>query len=217
MTVSASANVVIGGIPMPSLTNMAIGAAMKFVFKGLGKLFIGIRNFSRAASRAAEEEAAAAARAAEREALIARTGQPSETFTQRASEVPYRNPPEMYKIPPNPPASLDPSKTYLWVVDSEGNVLIAPERQDGFGRVVKHGDLTPGLDGATRGPARAGGELNFNPETGHWEMKQRVKLHVRPQGRRTRYCRQPGSVSRADGTWRHGYVKYRLQNSHGTP
>jgi uncharacterized Zn-binding protein involved in type VI secretion len=37
-TVSASPNVIIGGVPMPSLTAMAIGAAMKLAFKGLGKL-----------------------------------------------------------------------------------------------------------------------------------------------------------------------------------
>ena len=38
MTISSSANVVIGGVPMPSLTNMAVGAAMKTVFKGIGKI-----------------------------------------------------------------------------------------------------------------------------------------------------------------------------------
>ncbi len=38
MTVSASPNVIIGGVPMPSLTAMALGAAMKAAFKGLGRL-----------------------------------------------------------------------------------------------------------------------------------------------------------------------------------
>lgn len=37
-TVTASPNVIIGGVPMPSLTAMAVGAAMKGAFKGLGKL-----------------------------------------------------------------------------------------------------------------------------------------------------------------------------------
>jgi len=37
-TITGSPNVVIGGIPMPSLTNMAIGAAFKVAFKGLGKV-----------------------------------------------------------------------------------------------------------------------------------------------------------------------------------
>jgi RHS repeat-associated protein len=37
-TVSASPNVIIGGVPMPSLTAMAMGAAFKLAFKGLGKV-----------------------------------------------------------------------------------------------------------------------------------------------------------------------------------
>jgi uncharacterized Zn-binding protein involved in type VI secretion len=37
-TVTASPNVIIGGVPMPSLMAMALGAAMKGAFKGLGKL-----------------------------------------------------------------------------------------------------------------------------------------------------------------------------------
>lgn len=37
-TVVGSPNVLIGGIPLPSLTSMAIGAAFKALFKGLGKL-----------------------------------------------------------------------------------------------------------------------------------------------------------------------------------
>jgi uncharacterized Zn-binding protein involved in type VI secretion len=38
-TISGSPNVLIGGIPMPSLTSMAVGAALKGVFKGIGKVF----------------------------------------------------------------------------------------------------------------------------------------------------------------------------------
>jgi uncharacterized Zn-binding protein involved in type VI secretion len=37
MTISGSPNVFIGGVPMPSLTNLAIGAAMKLAFAGFGK------------------------------------------------------------------------------------------------------------------------------------------------------------------------------------
>jgi hypothetical protein len=77
----------------------------------------------------------------------------------------------MHRVAPGEaPPNLDPNKRYLWAVDKDGNMLIAPEEQPGFGRVVKHGDLTPGPGGATRGPARSGGELNFNRETGRWEM-----------------------------------------------
>jgi uncharacterized Zn-binding protein involved in type VI secretion len=104
-------------------------------------------------------------------ATVARTGPMSEVQTNRRSEWPYRNPDEMHTVRPgNSPPELDPNKKYLWVVDEDGNVLIAPEEQPGFGRAVKHGDLTPGPDGQSRGPARTGGELNFNKETGKWEM-----------------------------------------------
>jgi uncharacterized Zn-binding protein involved in type VI secretion len=42
-TISSSANVMIGGIPLPSLTNAAVGAAMKLMFKGLGKALGALR------------------------------------------------------------------------------------------------------------------------------------------------------------------------------
>jgi uncharacterized Zn-binding protein involved in type VI secretion len=104
-------------------------------------------------------------------ATTARTGEPSTVLTNRPSEFPYRNPPEMHRVAPGEtPPNLDPNKRYLWAVDPDGNVLIAPEEQPGFGRVVKHGDLTPGPGGTSRGPARSGGELNFNEQTGRWEM-----------------------------------------------
>ncbi len=42
-TVTSSANVLIGGVPMPSLLNLAMGAALKGLFKGLGKVASAIR------------------------------------------------------------------------------------------------------------------------------------------------------------------------------
>lgn len=53
-TVTASPNVIIGGVPMPSLMAMAVGAAMKGAFKGLGKLAGAVKGAraARAASRA---------------------------------------------------------------------------------------------------------------------------------------------------------------------
>jgi hypothetical protein len=108
---------------------------------------------------------------------VARTGAPTETLTNRAGEWPYRNPQEMHSVRPGEPVPvLDPNKgTHLWVVTEDGTVLIAPETQAGFGRVVKHGDLVPGPGGQSRGVARAGGELrpvldgNGKP-TGEWIM-----------------------------------------------
>jgi len=172
-TVSASPNVIIGGVPMPSLSAMAIGAAMKLAFKGVIKLVGKVRAFSRAARKAAEEEAAAAAaRAAKRNELIARTGEPSGVHwtSNRAREVPYKTPPDMCVLPRDAPPVLDPKRKYLWVVDPDGNVRIAPEDQAGLNRPLKHGDLTPSPDAQTRGPARNGGELNYNEATGKWEM-----------------------------------------------
>jgi uncharacterized Zn-binding protein involved in type VI secretion len=50
-TVSASPNVIIGGIPMPSLSAMAIGAALKLAFKGIGKLIKALRRGGKEFSR----------------------------------------------------------------------------------------------------------------------------------------------------------------------
>ena len=62
MTVTGSSNVLIGGMPMPSLVSMAIGAATKALGKGLGKAASKIRTAraAKAAARAtkAEDEAA---------------------------------------------------------------------------------------------------------------------------------------------------------------
>ena len=82
---------------------------------------------------------------------------------------------------------------------------------------MKHGDLTPGLDGATRGPARAGGELNFNPETGHWEMNNESSYT---------FARKDGALGTADNLaashelMEHGGMDMSnidYKNSHGTP
>ena len=104
---------------------------------------------------------------------VAKTGEPSAATTNRTGEHPYSNPRNMQTVKPGQPLDLnrlDPGKKYLWVVDPDGNILVAPENQPGLGRDLKHGDLTPGPLGKSRGPARAGGELTYNPETGHWEM-----------------------------------------------
>lgn len=126
--------------------------------------------------------------------LVEQTGNISDAETRRGSrtdpysetdpigELPYETPPEVHVVRPGEPlniADLDPSKTYLWVIDPQGNIIIAPEIQPGFapgrgggagGRpgVVKHGDLTPGVAGQYRGAARAGGELRFR--NGQWVM-----------------------------------------------
>jgi uncharacterized Zn-binding protein involved in type VI secretion len=75
-TLTASSNVVIGGIPMPSLTMMAIAGATKLLFKGLGKVVKGLQDWAKAARAAqiAEADAARAAQIAERVAQLERDG-----------------------------------------------------------------------------------------------------------------------------------------------
>ena len=133
--------------------------------------------------------------------LKERLGAPSRVKSDRASEVPYERPESARVIGPDAPldvTKLDPSQRYLWVADAQGRMHLVPEgmRFDPVageyvydptinpghgtgnpatpgGRPVKHGDVTPGPEGAYRGEARAGGELmaergpDGNP-TGRW-------------------------------------------------
>lgn len=61
MTVSCSPNTLIGGVPMPSLLNMAMGAAIKGLMKGLGKAVKALQKtragqaFSRFAHKSADD------------------------------------------------------------------------------------------------------------------------------------------------------------------
>jgi uncharacterized Zn-binding protein involved in type VI secretion len=56
-TISGSGNVFIGGIPMPSLTAKAMGAALKPLFKGLGKVLRALRKRLRKVRVAAAKQA----------------------------------------------------------------------------------------------------------------------------------------------------------------
>lgn len=189
--------------------SVLIGAGVGAVTAGIGGL-IAAKLARRAARKAAEEATEKAAKeAAEKEAQeelrrkaikkieaarrakpdpekVAKVGEPSTVNTYRPREVPYHNPPDMMVVNPGQKldtSKLDPNKKYLWVVDKDGNVIIAPENQPGFGakeglpngRDVKHGDLVPGPGGQTRGEARAGGELTALKDsdgnyTGDWLM-----------------------------------------------
>ncbi len=120
------------------------------------------------------------------EELLGRVGERSGGVGARSNrprEMPYHNPPEMVSSDGRriDVTRLDPNRKYLWAVDDGGSYIIAPENQPGFGvteaapqgRVVKHGDLTPGPGGQSRGSARAGGELyaEKGPDgkpTGRW-------------------------------------------------
>jgi len=127
----------------------------------------------------------------ERAALLGQVGPPSEPRTWRETEVPYTMPPDVREAKDGQPLNLDelkPNRRYLWIVNEPGSFLVADEGQaDFFARrdrlepdhpaagetPLKHGDLAPGPDGQTRGPARAGGQLRaeFGADgtpTGNW-------------------------------------------------
>jgi len=156
------------------LTSFAIGAGVGAVTAGVGGA-VASRWARRAARKAADKAAREATEKAARELYeetTKRVGKSSgvQPNSNRQMEMPYKNPPEIHTVRPGQPLDvekLDPKKKYLWVVDEDGVFKIAPESQPGFGaneytpngRKVKHGDLTPGPDGQSRGPARAGGEL----------------------------------------------------------
>ncbi|MFK7945407.1 MAG: hypothetical protein AB8B85_21210 [Paracoccaceae bacterium] len=124
-------------------------------------------------------ETAPAARHDPDEATTRRAGDVTTPTTNRSRERPYHLPEEHYVARPGQPLpELDRSKRYLWAVDPDGNVIVAPERQPSHNRAsegvrarstVKHRDLLPNPDGQP-GPGRAGGELNWNAEAGEWIM-----------------------------------------------
>ncbi len=104
-------------------------------------------------------------------ATVARTGDPTTAKTTRASEVPYRQPADMQTGVPGQPVKLDPAAgTYLWNIDEAGRFLVAPANQEDRDRLLKHGDLTPGPGGQTRGVARIAGELRWDAARARWVM-----------------------------------------------
>lgn len=109
------------------------------------------------------------------QATARRAGAPSTPRTNRASEHPYQYPSEVHFVRPGEPLpQLDRSRNYLWAVDPDGVVIVAPERQTGWhpnGRtVVKHRDLIPTNPDGSPGAARSGGELHYQPQNGEWRM-----------------------------------------------
>jgi hypothetical protein len=109
-------------------------------------------------------------------ALLAEIGEPVGVRTghpnlndPRPRELPYTQPADVaaYRGRPVPLAELQPGRRYLWLVDGEGNFVIAQEQQPavdyprrGPPGQIKHGDLAPGPGGQMRGQARAGGEIS---------------------------------------------------------
>jgi hypothetical protein len=128
----------------------------------------------------------------ERAALLGQVGEMSAAKTVRSKEIPYTVPPDLRVATTGQPIDLDglnPNRRYLWIVDNEGDFLYADEGQGdrrpkrdrldpdepAAGETeLKHGDLAPGPEGKTRGPARAGGQLYAQvvdgKPTGNWVL-----------------------------------------------
>ncbi|WP_067820976.1 hypothetical protein [Actinomadura kijaniata] len=141
--------------------------------------------------------------------ILGRIGEPSPAFVfGRGYEVPYVSPPGTQVVRHGAPldvGGLDPSKTYLWIVDAKGDIRLAPETSPDYkdlygkrpGHAMKHGDLAAGSEHepvpeGMRPPARIGGELKaeIGPDgkpTGRWLMDNNSsysRANTRMDGRR---------------------------------
>ena len=92
----------------------------------------------------------------------------ADVSTQFRTEAPYGLPagwPVLHVQPGQrlSPQQLDPRREYLWSLQPDGELLVAPkgdvQRPDGSTREIKHGDLNPTPDHRFRGPARLAGEI----------------------------------------------------------
>jgi hypothetical protein len=141
--------------------------------------------------------------------LLDRLGRPSPILVRgRGFERPYISPPTVRVIRQGAPldvSTLDSSRTYLWLVDAQGDIRIAPEQDpsyaslypkrvypEGRGRSdhgLKHADLAAGsrhrpVPALLRPPARMGGELTaeIGPGgrlTGRWIMDDNSAYNAR--------------------------------------
>ncbi|RAY13592.1 hypothetical protein DPM19_18105 [Actinomadura craniellae] len=123
-----------------------------------------------------------------------RIGQPVQVFVpRRGYELPYTSPPTVRVFGAPGPldfGTLDPNSRYLWLVDTDGNLRLAPEESPEYaalypkrpGNQLKHADLAAGaippghvVPYGMRPPGRAAGELvaERGPDgrpTGRWVM-----------------------------------------------
>jgi RHS repeat-associated protein len=143
MTMTASTNVLIGGVPMPSLLALAMGALMKALMKGLGKVIVGF-------SRRFQKVLPAGSRL--RRAFCAITGHPVDVSSGRVftdhrdfllvGQVPidmcrtYDSSAAAYAGPLGP-GWIHPFDIHLWV-DRRQDMVVLRDRENhlvGFGRV----------------------------------------------------------------------------------
>jgi uncharacterized Zn-binding protein involved in type VI secretion len=132
-TVSSSPNVSIGGFPLPSLCSLAIGAAFKALFRGLGK----VRSLLRAADDVAEEAGEAAGRF-RRVGTGARRGEAALTAAQKAELEEYI-------------AKCGAPENVRWVDDVELNTAYGAN----FDLLNVGSDVMPAPSGLTNLPANS--------------------------------------------------------------
>jgi RHS repeat-associated protein len=86
--VQASPNVIIGGVPLPSLTNLAVGAAFKLAANGFGKVVKAVRaaEVAAAAEKAVQEAAEEAAGKAAQEAAEQAAKEAAEKAAKETAE-----------------------------------------------------------------------------------------------------------------------------------
>jgi RHS repeat-associated protein len=82
-------------------------------------------------------------------------GPATKPWMTRPGEGQY--PPDAQVVVPGQPVHLQPGTKYVYIIDQNGNMHLAPEN-GALGRPTKHTDLSQG------GPARVSGELNPHPQ-----------------------------------------------------
>jgi hypothetical protein len=170
--------------------------------------------------------------AAERASNVEATGEPSLVRTgtsqsPRPREKPHRRPPDHRTLSPGDRISLDdltPGRKYLVVVDEAGDVIVAPEDANLRDRLVKHGDLTPGVHGWYRGRARWGGELVSEQVEGRarWVLNNDSSYcfaRMSPEGTRLAWSTPESLVAAARLLGTHGIdlSKLILRDKEGRP
>lgn len=199
-TVTASPNVIIGGVPMPSLMAFAVGAALKGVFKGLGKA-VGAAKRARAARAASRAEQPPAARppqralpAAERPALPAA---PTRSWPRRTPEA-YAAAQQVREAVRRVNARSRSRRTF--VVDGAGEAsvvrteLISPP---GAAHVFTHADgsVSVGLSGDAGRAIARDVERELNAQGRHFAVDSSGNASVMPDPAR-------GLSSQGQAPWR---------------
>lgn len=160
--VTASFNTLIGGVPLPSLTSMLLGAVLKKPLQGLAALAKKAGGLFRRVFKRKPKLPPPPNRA-----LAEACGPPQKPWMIRDGEG--IRPASALDAKPGQPMKLDPndSKTYLYVVKEDGTITYAPQK---YGPGGVHDELVKHTDLAENGPARVSGEIKYDDATDTWVM-----------------------------------------------